>query len=203
MTGRIIRFLLILVPLILGQCSSLPPWNPVPTGQSAVYATIETDDTTLGFISFSDYPDIVAVSVDHQQGGFNPRYALIVEPSERAALREACDKYFAWQKLAVDNQVEITKGIRTVMLGQMYGPGPGWRYGGTREVRFVFSSRRDAEDTPNATLRVITMGYFTERDQFVLDYGQVKQLSDALQDSAVAGGYQAAKKKQQTIDMFK
>ena len=133
---------MLLTPLLLVECSSLPPWNPIPTGQSSVYGQIDSGDATLGFISFSDYPDIVAISVG--RGGYGPRYALIVEPPARAAIEEACAKYFSWQKRALDNQVAITKEIRTITVGQMYRSGARWEYGGTRELRFIFAAQGDA-----------------------------------------------------------
>jgi hypothetical protein len=101
-----------------------------------------------------------------------------------------------------DNQVEITKKITTITLGQMYRSGPGWEYGGTRELRFVFSARGDTETALHTSLRVVSRTFWDDRDQFVLDDQQVKTLADSLQDKAVASGFQMAKKKQQTIDMF-
>ena len=50
-------------------------------------------------------------------------------------------------------------------------------------------------------MRVRSRTFFDE-DQFVLDDQQVHALADALQDTAVSAGFDAAKKKQQTIDMF-
>ncbi len=194
--------LLALFPLVLAGCSTLPPWNPVPTGQTSVYGKIQTDTSTLSFISFSGNPGVVAISVEYNFGRYAPRYALIADGPARAAIEEICTKYFEWQKLALDNHVEITKEIRTLTLAQMYPSGSGWEPGSNRDLRFVFSARNDADGSPHTTLRVRSRSFFDGSDQFVLDDQQVRDLADSLQDSAVASGFEAAKKRQDTLDMF-
>lgn len=123
--------LLVLLPLLLAGCGSLPPWSPVPTGQTSVYASIGTTESTMSFITFSDNPDIVAISIQYKFGRSAPRYALIADRPARTAIEEICSKYVDWQKLAMDNHVEITKEIRTITLAQMYPSGSGWDAGGT------------------------------------------------------------------------
>jgi hypothetical protein len=193
--------LLPLLPILLVGCSSLPPWSPVPTGQTAVYGGIQTADNSLSFITFSGNPDVVAISIEYKFGRYGPRYALIADRPTRVAILEICAKYLEWQQLAVDNHVEITKEIRTLTVAQMYQSSSGWEAGGNRELRFVFSSRLVA-DTARTSLRVRSYSFFDDRDQFVLDDQQVRDLADSLQDAAVASGFEAAKKKQDTIDMF-
>jgi hypothetical protein len=194
--------LLAVFPLFLMECTSLPPWSPVPTGQTSVYGKIETAVNAISFISFSDNPGIAAISVEYRFGRAAPRYALIADGPARAAIEEICGKYFDWQTRARDNQVEIVKEIRTSTLAQMYRSGSGWEPGGDRDLRFVFSSRMDADNTLRTTLRVWSHSFFDGRDQFVLDDQQVRDFADSLQDSAVTAGFGAAKKKQETIDMF-
>jgi hypothetical protein len=190
------------LPLLLLACESLPPWSPVPTGQTAVYGKIETAANEISFITFSDNPGIVAISIEYNFGRSSPRYALIADGPARAAIGEICSKYFDWQTRALDNNVEIVKEIRTITLAQMYRSGSGWEPGAGREMHFVFSSQMDANNTLHTTLRVGSRSFFDGRDQFVLEDKQVRDLADSLSDSAVAEGFEAAKKKQETIDMF-
>jgi hypothetical protein len=199
---RPVSILLAVLPLLFVECSSLPPWSPVPTGQTSVYGRIETADNAIGFITFSDNPDIVAISIQYKFGRDAPRYALLTDQAARNAIEEICRKYFDWQKLALDNNVEITKEIRTISLAQMYPSGSGWEAGGNRELRFVFSARLDADNALRTSLRLRSRSFFDDRDQFVLGDQEVRDLADSLKDRAVAGGYEAAKKKQDTIDMF-
>ena len=194
--------LLVLLPLLLAACSSLPPWSPVPTGQTATYGSIGTPGTSISFIAFSGNPDIVAISIEYTSGWNAPRYAVIADRPARNAIEEICSKYLEWQKLALDNHVEITKEIKTITVAQMYRSGTGWESGGNRDLQFIFSSRLDTDNTPRTVLRVRSRTFFDDRDQFVLDDGQVRSLADSLQDTAVAAGFEAAKKKQETIDMF-
>jgi hypothetical protein len=193
---------LAVLPLLLMGCASLPPWSPVPTGQTSIYGKIDTSVNAISFIAFSGNPGIAAISIEYNFGRAAPRYALIADGQGRAAIEEICAKYFEWQKRAVDNNVEIVKEIRTITLAQMYPSGSGWEPGGSRELRFVFSSRLDTNNTYHTTLRVGSRSFFEGRDQFVLEDQQVRDLADSLQDSAVAVGFDAAKKKQDTIDMF-
>jgi len=193
---------LAVLSLFLAGCSSLPPWSPVPTGQTSLYGKITTPVATISFIAFSDNPDIAAVSIEYGFGRYAPRYALVADGQARAAIAEICSKYFEWQKLALDNHVEIAKEIRTITMAQMYPSGAGWEAGGNRDLRFIFSSRIDKDGTPQTTLRVRSRSFFDGRDQFVLQDQQVRDLADSLRDTAVAGGFAAAKKKQDTMDMF-
>jgi hypothetical protein len=193
---------LVLLPFLFVACSSLPPWSPVPTGQQSVYGSIDTAGSSISFITFSNNPDIVAISIEYKSGWNAPRYALIADRAARTAIEEVCGKYLDWQKLALDNHVEITKEIKTITLAQMYRSGAGWESGGNRELRFIFSSRLDADNTPRIIMRVRSSTFFDDRDQFVLDDGQVRTLADSLKDEAVAAGFAVARKKQDTIDMF-
>ena len=189
-------------PLFIAACSSLPPWDPVPTGQTSVYAKIETNATVVSFIAFSGDADIVAVSIEYSIGRYAPRYALLADGKARAEIREICTKYFDWRELALDNNVEIVKEIRTITLPQVYRSGSGWDAGGNRDVSFVFSSQKGSDNDLKMTLRVQSRSFFGDIDQFILNEDQVRSLSDSLSETAVAGGYQAAKKRQDTIDMF-
>ncbi len=187
--------------LALGSCSTLPPWSPVPTGQSYTYGSIEASGSRISFITFSDDPGIAAIAVQLTFGRAAPRYALIADGPARAAIEEICQKYFEWQKLAQDNHVEITKEIRTITMSQMYPSGAGWEDGGDRDVQFIFSSRLDTDNAPRTTLRVKSRSFF-DRDQFVLTDDQVRTFGDSLNNDAVTRGFEMARKRQDTIDMF-
>lgn len=203
MRVRLSSILIVLLPLILLSCYSLPPWSPVPTGQTSVYGKIETNESLISFITFSDNPDIVAIGVEHKIGRYAPRYALIADPPARGAIREICGKYFEWQRLAIENHVDIMKEIRTITLPQMHRSGAGWEAGEDRELRFVFTSQLDTHNTAHTSLRVRSGSFFGGHDQFVLDDQQVQVLADSLQEDAVAGGFETAKKKQETLEKFK
>ena len=70
---------LAVLSLFLAGCSSLPPWSPVPTGQTSLYGKITTPVATISFIAFSDNPDIAAVSIEYGFGRYAPRYALVAD----------------------------------------------------------------------------------------------------------------------------
>ena len=64
---------LVFFSIILGGCSTLPPWSPVPTGQSVVYGQIKESRRGLTFIAFADNPGIVAIAVQNLFAGATPR----------------------------------------------------------------------------------------------------------------------------------
>jgi hypothetical protein len=183
-------------------CYSLPPWNPVPTGQTSVYSKIETNESLISFITFGDNPDIVAIGVEYKIGRYAPRYALIADPPARTAIQEICNKYFDWQKLAIENRVDIMKEIRTITLPLIRRSGAGWEAGEDRELRFVFTSQVLKNNTPHTTLRVRSGSFLGGHDQFVLDDSQVQVFADSLKEGAVASGFQAARQKQEAIEKF-
>jgi hypothetical protein len=174
----------------------------VPTGESSVYGKIETNESLISFITFSDNPDLVAIGVEYKMGRYAPRYALIADPPARAAIQQICVKYFEWQRLALENHVEIMKEIRTITLPQMHRSGAGWEAGEDRELRFVFASQLDTQNTPHTTLRVRSGAFFGGHDLFVLDDQQVQVLSDSLREETVASGFKMAKMKQETLEKF-
>jgi hypothetical protein len=192
----------ITLALIFG-CSTLPPWKPVPTGQSAVYGKIEDTNGLIQFIAFSDDPGIVAIAVGYTFGRFAPQYALLLEGSRRNAVKDALAKYLDWAGLAAENRVEITKEITTTVLPQMLRSGNSWQAEGTRELAFTFVSRFDRSGAQRISLVVRSSAFLSGRDQLVLNDQQAREFNSLLQDDAVENGYAEAKKKQDTIDMFK
>ena len=202
MRVRFSSILVVLLPLILMSCYSLPPWNPVPTGQTSVYGKIETNESLISFITFADNQDIVAIGVEYKIGRYAPRYALIADPPARAAIQEICGKYFDWQKLAIENRVDIMKEIRTITLPMIRRSGAGWEAGEDRELRFVFTSQLLNNNTPHTTLRVRSGSFLGGHDQFVLEDPQVQVFADSLKEDAVAGGFQTARQKQEAIEKF-
>ena len=46
-------FLFVLFPLLVAGCTTLPPWKPVPTGQSVVYGQIQDSRRALAFLAFA------------------------------------------------------------------------------------------------------------------------------------------------------
>jgi hypothetical protein len=189
--------------LLCVACTTLPPWKPVPTGQAVVYGQMEDSRRTLAFLAFAGDPGIVAITVENVFGGFTPRYGMIVDQPARVSIREAITKYQEWARLAADNQVEITKEISTVTLPQMFRRGGGWEAEGTREVKFVFNSRIGQSSVPRITLVMRTASFFYGVDQIVLTDQQAADLARHLEDEEVDAGYRQAKKKQDTLDMFK
>jgi hypothetical protein len=196
-------FFFVLLPLLIAGCTTLPPWKPVPTGQSVVYGQIQDSRRVLSFIAFSGDQGIVAVSVENTFGGFTPRYGMILDQPARASVREAIAKYQEWSRLAVDNQVEITREISSVSLPQMFRRGEGWEAEGTRDVTFIFSSRLGQSTDPRITLLMRTSSFFNGVDQVVLSDQQAADFSRYLEDDQTDAGYRQAKKKQDTLDMFK
>jgi hypothetical protein len=188
---------------VLAGCSTLPPWKPVPTGQAVVYGQIEDSRRSLAFIAFGQDPGIVALAVENRFGGFTPRYGMIVDEPARTSMLEAVAKFQEWSRLAVDNQVEITREISTITLPQMFRRGDAWEAEGSRDVTFVFSSRLDQSGSPRISLVMRTSSFFYGVDQFVLNDQQAADLGKYLSTDEVNAGYQQAKKKQDTLDMFK
>jgi hypothetical protein len=189
--------------LILAGCTTLPPWKPVPDGQSVTYGQIADSRRSIAFIVFANDPGIIAITVENPLGGLAPRYGMIVDQPARASMRGAIAKYQEWSKLAVDNQVEITREINTISLPQMFRRGEGWDAEGSRDVTFVFNSRLNQSDVPRVTLVVRTSSFFYGVDQIVLNDQQAADFSKYLEDDEVALGYHQAKKKQDTLDLFK
>jgi hypothetical protein len=196
-------FLFVLLPLLVAGCTTLPPWKPVPTGQSAVYGQIQDSRRAIAFVAFAGDPGIVAITVDNLFGGFNPRYGLIVDEPARTAMREAVAKFQEWSRLAQDNRVEITREINTINVPQMFRRGEGWEADGTRDVAFVFSSRLGQTTDPRITLVMRTSSFFYGVDQVVMNDQQAADFGRYLENDEVDAGYQQAKKKQDTLDMFK
>jgi hypothetical protein len=198
------RWLVLILPaLLLAGCSTLPPWSPVPTGQSVVYGQIQDSRRGLTFIAFADNPGIIAIAVQNLFGNAAPRYGMIAEEPARASIREAVAKFEAWRKLAMDNQVEISREIRTVDLPQMFPRGSGWDADGTRQVTFVFSARRESADRLRITLVLKTSAIFSVSDQIVLNPDQAADLGRYVDKEEVDAGYAEARKKQAALDMFK
>jgi hypothetical protein len=196
-------FLFVLLPLLIAGCTTLPPWKPVPTGQSVVYGQIQDSRRAIAFVAFAGDPGIVAITVDNLFGGFNPRYGMIVDEPARTAMREAIAKFQQWSRLAQDNRVEITREISTVNLPQMFRRGEGWEADGNRDVTFVFSSRLGQTTDPRITLVMRTSSFFHGVDQVVMNDQQAADFGRYLENEEVDVGYQQAKKKQDTLDMFK
>jgi hypothetical protein len=194
---------ILFLAVLLAGCSTLPPWKPVPTGQSVVYGQIEDSRRGLTFIAFAQDPGIIAIAVENRFGGFTPRYGMIVDEPARVSFREAIAKYQEWSRLAADNQVEITREISTISLPQMFRRGDGWEAEGSRDVTFVFSSRLLQSGAPRITLVMRTSSFFYGMDQVLLSDEQAADLSNYLSTDEVNAGYQQAKKKQDTLDMFK
>ena len=194
---------IVLGSLLLVGCSTLPPWKPVPTGSSVVYGQIEDSRRALAFLAWSDDPGIITITVENRFGGWSPRYGMVVDQPARTSMREALAKYDEWSKLAVDNGVEITREITTVTLPQMFLRGKGWEAEGERQVTFVFSSRLGDSSTPRTTLVIRTKSFFYGSDQAVLSNDQVADFTRYLEDEEIAMGYHQARKKQDTLDMFK
>jgi hypothetical protein len=193
----------VLFPLLVAGCTTLPPWKPVPTGQSVVYGQIQDSRRALAFLAFAGDPGIVAITVDNVFGGFNPRYGMIADEPARASIREAIAKFQDWSKLAEANQVEITREISTVTLPQMFRRGDGWEAEGQRDVTFIFNSRLGQSADPRITLVMRTSSFFYGVDQVALNDQQAADFSKYMENDATDAGYQQAKKKQDTLDMFK
>jgi hypothetical protein len=196
-------FVFALLSILLAGCTTLPPWKPVPTGQSVVYGQIEDSRRAVAFIAFADDPGIVAITVQNLFGGSTPRYGMIADLPARVSIREAIAKYQEWSRLAADNRVEITREISTVSLPQMFRRAGGWEAEGARQVTFVFSSRLEQSGAPRITLVMRMTSFFYAADQVVLNDQQAADLSRYLEDDEADAGYRQAKKKQDALDMFK
>jgi len=194
---------IVLGSILLAGCTTLPPWKPVPSGSSVVYGQIEDSRRAIAFVAWSDDPGIIAITVENRYGGWSPRYGMIVDQPARITIREALSKYEDWSKLAVENGVELTKEITSVTLPQMFLRGKGWEAEGERQVTFVFRSSLGDSPTPRTSLVMRTRSFFYGSDQAVLDNDQAADFLRYLDDEEIAMGYQQAKKKQDTLDMFK
>ncbi|HET6450188.1 MAG TPA: hypothetical protein VFI08_02715 [Spirochaetia bacterium] len=189
--------------MFLASCATLPPWKTMPTGTSVTYGQIEDYRRALAFIAWSDDPGIITLTVDNRQDFFNARYGMIVDQPARTAIQEALSKYQEWARLAVDNQVEITREISSVTLPQILLRSHGWEAEGERQVSFVFNARLGGSDTPRTTLQIRTRSFFYGSDQINLSDQQAGDFAKYMQDESVDGGYQQAKKKHDALDMFK
>jgi len=194
---------IVLGSLLLAGCTTLPPWKPVPTGSSAVYGQIEDSRRAIAFVAYSDDPGIIAITVENRYGGWSPRYGMVVDQPARISIREALAKYEEWSRLAMDNGVEITREITSVTLPQMFPRNKGWEAEGERQVTFVFNSRLGDSSTTRTSLVIRTKSFFYGSDQAVLNNDQVAEFSRYLEEEEIAVGYRQAKKKQDTLDMFK
>ena len=192
-----------LCSILLAACATLPPWKPVPTGSSVVYGQIEDARRAIAFVAWSDDPGIIAITMENRFGGWYPRYGLIVDEPARNSIKEALAKYEEWSKLAVDNSVEITREITSVTLPQMFYRSSGWEAEGERQVTFVFRSSLGDSSTPRTSLVVRTRSFWYGSDQAVLSSDQAGDFARYLGDDEIAMGYQQAKKKQDTLDLFK
>jgi hypothetical protein len=189
--------------LVLAGCATLPPWKPVPDGQSVVYGQIQDSRRALAFTAFANDPGIIAITVDSTSGSFNPRYGMVVDEPARSSMREAIEKFQEWSQLAEDNRVEITREIKSVSLPQMFKRRDGWEAEGTREVTFVFNSRLGQSVDPKITLVIRASSFFYGIDQFVLNDEQAADFLRLLSNDEVDAGYRQAKKKQDTLDLFR
>jgi hypothetical protein len=187
--------------LILGGCSTLPPWRSVPGGQSSVYGKIDDQNGLIDFIAFSDSPRLMAISLQYRFGGNAPDYALLVDWYNRGPIRDALAKFLDWEKVAVENNVDITKEISTVWLLQMDRNGDGWAPEGRRALTFVFSSRIAADSTQTVSL-LIRSSAFWGSDQLALSSDEAQDFATLMQDNAIAEGYGQAAKKARAISMF-
>ena len=203
MKGRYLLALLMGAMLLVAGCSTLPPWKSAPTGQMAVYGKIEDNSTLLRFIAFSDDQGIAAVSVEYKFGRGAPRYTLMADKGVRDALRDVFSKYREWSSVAQEKSVEITKEISTLTVTQLVLHGKDWDADGSRDLTFVFTSRFDANGSQQIFMIMRSTAFFGRRDQVTLSDSQVHDFDSFQQDESVDKGYDEAKKKQETIDLFK
>jgi hypothetical protein len=189
--------------LVLASCTTLPPWKPLPTGSSVVYGQIEDFRRGIAFVAWSDDPGIITVTVENRTDFFNTRYGMVIDQPARVTLREILAKYDEWAKLAVDNQVEITREINSVTLPQMLMRNRGWEAEGERQMTFVFNARLGASSTPRTTLVIRTSSFFYGSDQVTLNDQQASDFAKYLDEDEINTGYQQAKKKQDALDLFK
>ena len=203
MKGRYLLALLMGAALLVAGCSTLPPWKSAPTGQSAIYGTIEDKNTLMRFIAFADDPGIVAISVEYKFGRGAPRYTLLADKFVRDALREVFSKYREWSSVAAEKDVEITKEISTLTVTQLVRRGGTWDAAGSRDLTFVFTSRFDANGSQQIFMVMRSSAFFGGRDQVALSDSQARDFDSFLDDENVMKGYDEAKKKQDTLDLFK
>jgi hypothetical protein len=203
MKGRFLLAVLAGAALLVIGCSTLPPWKPAPTGQSAIYGKIEDDRTLVRFIAFADDPGIAAVSVEYKFGRSAPRYTLLADKYVRDALREVFSKYREWSSVAAEKGVEITKEISTLTVTQLVRRGDGWDAAGSRELTFLFTSRFDTKGSQQIFMAMRSSAFWSGRDQIVLNDEQAGDFDELLKDDSVNRGYDEAKKKQDTLDLFK
>jgi hypothetical protein len=174
----------------------------MPTGSSVTYGQIQDARRAISFVAYSDDEGIITINVENREGFYSSRYGMVVDQPARNTIREALAKYMDWARLAVDNQVEITREINSVTLPQILMRRNGWEAEGERQVTFVFSSRLGASDTPRTTLQIRTRSFFYGSDQIVLSDLQVGDFYKYLQDDEVDTAWQQARKKQQALDLF-
>jgi hypothetical protein len=203
MKGRYLLVMLAGAALLLAGCSTLPPWKPAPTGQSAVYGKVEDANALLRFMAFADDPGIAAVSVEYKFGRGAPRFTILADKYVRDALREVFAKYREWAEVAEEKGVEITKDISAMTVTQLVRRGGAWDAGGSRELTFVFTSRFDSKGTQKIFMVMRSSSFLGGRDQVALSTDQVQDFDGFVSDESVNAGYDEAKKKQDTIDMFK
>lgn len=189
--------------ILLSSCATLPPWKSMPTGSSVIYGQIEDSRKALAFVAYSDDPGIIAITVEGRAGYYTSRYGMIVDEPARTTIKEALVKYSEWSRLAVDNQVEITREINSVTLPQILLRSKGWEADGERQVTFVFMARLAGSDTPQTTLQIRTRSFFYGSDQILLNDQQAGDFLKFLGNDEINEGYQQAKKKQDALDMFK
>jgi len=201
----------VLFATFLFRCSTLAPWQSVPSGQQAEYGRIETDNMLIQFLAFSDDPGICAIAIQNKAVDYPARYAFILDEAGREALRGAFDKYERWKGIAQENQTEISKTITTLDLQQVYNrDGGGWHDAGDREVSIVFRSRVEDNGTQSFSLALKPSPRYSRRwfyrvyggDSLVLSDDQAITFSDFLSENALKAGYEKAKKKQDVINMF-
>jgi hypothetical protein len=189
--------------LVIAGCTTLPPWKSVPDGQSVVYGQIQDSRRAIAFTAFANDPGIIAITVENTFGGFNPRYGMIADEPARTSMRDAIVKFHEWSRLAEENRVEITREISSVSMPQMFKRNSGWEAEGTREVTFIFNSRVSQSGDPKITLVIRASSLFYGIDQIVLNNDQAADFGRFLADDEVDAAYRQAKKKQDTLDMFK
>jgi hypothetical protein len=189
--------------LALASCTTLPPWKSLPTGSSVVYGQIEDFRRGIAFIAWSDDPGIITLTVENRTDFFNSRYGVVIDQPARATLREILAKYGEWSKLAVDNQVEITREINSVTLPQMLMRNRGWEAEGERQLQFVFNARLGAAATPRTSLLIRSSSFFYGADPITLNDQQAADFAKYLDEDQIAAGYQQAKKKQDALELFK
>jgi hypothetical protein len=202
-TSAVIVVGVVLGALMLSSCTTLAPWKQVPTGSSVVYGQIEDSRRAISFLAYSDDPGIIAITMESRFGGWSPRYGMVVDQPARNTMREALAKFDEWSRLAQENGVEITREINSVTLPQMFYRSKGWEAEGERQVTFVFRSALGDSSTPRTALIIRTRSFFYGSDQATLSTDQAADFARYLGDEEITMGYRQAKKKQDTLDMFK